>query len=213
MHAHSSLPSAPTLEVFPGDQLVVTLKNSLGANTHVVGPGHLRGATVGTVDCTTTNCVTIPELENQSLTYTNPNSTNMHTHGLHIDSHEPGDNVIDVEINPGESYTYTYHLPMNHMPGTFWYHPHLHGSTTIQTGGGVAGFIIVHAPERNKRGYPPWLQNMTGGPFDQQVRSRLYLSTFLPFYLSTLPIPVSLSPLTLSLSPLTLPSSLTISLS
>jgi FtsP/CotA-like multicopper oxidase with cupredoxin domain len=159
---------APTLRVFPGDSLVVTLKNSLGANAKLAGDGHLRGS-VGTVDCTNTNCVTLPQLENNSLTYANPNSTNLHTHGLHIDSHEPGDNVLDVEINPGDSYTYTYHIPGHHMEGTYWYHPHLHGSSTVQTGGGVAGYIIVDPLPAKLSRYPPWLKQMTGTLHDQQV--------------------------------------------
>mmetsp|Transcript_5881 Transcript_5881/g.12567 ORF Transcript_5881/g.12567 Transcript_5881/m.12567 type:complete len:322 (+) Transcript_5881:1642-2607(+) len=37
------------------------------------------------------------------------------------------------------------------MPGTHWYHPHFHGSTTLQTGQGVAGMIIVDDPD----GYLP----------------------------------------------------------
>ena len=29
------------------------------------------------------------------------------------------------------------------MGGTFWFHPHLHGASTIQAGGGANGLIVV----------------------------------------------------------------------
>ncbi|MGE3594205.1 MAG: multicopper oxidase domain-containing protein [Dehalococcoidia bacterium] len=33
--------------------------------------------------------------------------------------------------------------PQPHPPGTFWYHPHCHGSTHMQVSSGMAGFLIV----------------------------------------------------------------------
>lgn len=33
------------------------------------------------------------------------------------------------------------------MPGTFWYHPHFHGSTFTQTAAGAFGMIIIEDPE------------------------------------------------------------------
>lgn len=71
-----------------------------------------------------------------------PNSTNLHTHGLHISGHGDGDNVF-ISVEPRDTRTYTYELPPNHMPGTFFYHPHLHGSLSIQFGGGACGMLIV----------------------------------------------------------------------
>lgn len=71
-----------------------------------------------------------------------PNTTNLHTHGLHITGDSPGDNVFTV-VHPGHFVEYTYDIPSFHMPGTHWYHPHHHGSTSVQAGGGAAGMIIV----------------------------------------------------------------------
>eukprot|EP00854_Cymbomonas_tetramitiformis_P012748 gene12748-15074_t len=71
-----------------------------------------------------------------------PNTTNLHTHGLHITGDPGGDDVFTV-VEPGGSFEYTYELPSFHMPGTHWYHPHHHGSTSVQAGGGAAGMIIV----------------------------------------------------------------------
>ena len=36
-----------------------------------------------------------------------------------------------------------YTLPCDHAGGTFWYHPHHHGSTALQAGGGAMGVLIV----------------------------------------------------------------------
>lgn len=36
-----------------------------------------------------------------------------------------------------------YTLPCDHAGGTFWYHPHHHGSTSLQMGGGAMGALIV----------------------------------------------------------------------
>lgn len=36
-----------------------------------------------------------------------------------------------------------YTIPCDHTGGTFWYHPHHHGSTSVQMGGGAMGVLIV----------------------------------------------------------------------
>ena len=72
-----------------------------------------------------------------------PCITNLHTHGLHVSSATPEDNVF-VEIGPGgKFYDYEYKIPANHLGGTHWYHPHHHGSTSGHVGGGASGMIIV----------------------------------------------------------------------
>ena len=68
--------------------------------------------------------------------------TNLHTHGLHVSSEEPQDNV-HVQIRPGKYYTYEYQIPADHLGGTHWYHPHHHGSTSAHVGGGASGVIII----------------------------------------------------------------------
>jgi hypothetical protein len=37
----------------------------------------------------------------------------------------------------GEELVYRYEIPRDHAPGTYWYHPHHHGSTAIQLMGGM----------------------------------------------------------------------------
>jgi FtsP/CotA-like multicopper oxidase with cupredoxin domain len=78
--------------------------------------------------------------------FSHPNVTNLHTHGLHISSLIPADNVL-IKIYPGEEYNYGYEIPHDHLGGTHWYHPHIHGSTGLQEGGGAHGMIIIEDEE------------------------------------------------------------------
>ena len=68
--------------------------------------------------------------------------TNLHTHGLHVSPEGDADNVF-VQIDPGQSHTYTYVLPTNHRSSLCWYHPHHHGMVAPQLSGGLFGGIIV----------------------------------------------------------------------
>jgi len=77
--------------------------------------------------------------------YQFPNTTSLHLHGMHISGGRPGDEVGTV-VNPGQAHEYYYEVNPNHSPGANWYHPHFHGSTSLQTGQGVAGMIIVEDP-------------------------------------------------------------------
>uniref|UniRef100_F6YQV7 ferroxidase n=3 Tax=Ciona intestinalis TaxID=7719 RepID=F6YQV7_CIOIN len=104
----------PTWRVKRGDVVNVTVVNTLGLPHKTEAPNQLRL----------------------------PNTTNLHTHGLHISSKEPQDNVF-VHIHPGESYTYSYQIDSENPSGTYWYHPHLHGATLLQVHSGMAGMIIV----------------------------------------------------------------------
>lgn len=68
--------------------------------------------------------------------------TNLHFHGGHVSPKGNSDNVL-LSIKPGEDFQYEYKLPKDHPPGLYWYHPHLHGYTDVQVGGGMVGAIIV----------------------------------------------------------------------
>lgn len=72
-----------------------------------------------------------------------PCTTNLHVHGLHLAGMGGADNVLTIEIDPGGSYTYTYAIPCDHAGGTFFYHPHHHGSVSLQLGGGATGMLII----------------------------------------------------------------------
>lgn len=70
------------------------------------------------------------------------NTTNLHSHGLWISPAGNSDNVL-LAIKPKVNFEYEYNVPVDHPAGTFWYHPHVHGSTAIQVGSGMAGALIV----------------------------------------------------------------------
>src|SRR5207253_1275183 len=60
----------------------------------------------------------------------------------HVSPSGNSDNVF-AEVPPGASRLYTYTVPMDHPAGTFWYHPHKHGSVAYQLANGMAGALIV----------------------------------------------------------------------
>ena len=68
--------------------------------------------------------------------------TNLHTHGFHVSPSGHSDNIF-VRINPGRRFTYTYHLPNDNAPGSYWYHPHVHMYVEGQIFAGMAGPIVV----------------------------------------------------------------------
>src|SRR5215203_3492543 len=73
--------------------------------------------------------------------------TNLHTHGLHVSPSGNSDNVF-VHLMPGETFSYEYAIPQDgtsglYTPGFYWYHPHMHGNSTDQVEGGMAGALVV----------------------------------------------------------------------
>jgi FtsP/CotA-like multicopper oxidase with cupredoxin domain len=69
------------------------------------------------------------------------NSTNFHTHGLHVEPTGDGDNSLRENM-PGTSAKVSMTIPANHNPGTFWYHGHKHGANMAQFLSGMWGAII-----------------------------------------------------------------------
>jgi blue copper oxidase len=65
--------------------------------------------------------------------------TTVHWHGLHVDWRMDGHPFRPVA--PGSTYRYTF--PVQDRGGTYWYHPHPHGRTAIQTYSGLAGLFLV----------------------------------------------------------------------
>ncbi len=109
--------TAPTIVMKPGQTVRMSLSNKLPAEPQC-GDGQ------GT---------------NQPHCF---NTTNLHSHGLWVSPTGNSDNVL-VSINPGVDFEYEYNVPDDHPAGTFWYHPHKHGSTAMQVGSGMAGVLVV----------------------------------------------------------------------
>jgi len=70
------------------------------------------------------------------------NTTNFHSHGLHVSPSGISDNVMRM-MEPGTSYEIEIAIPSDHIPGTNWYHPHAHGSADVQLASGAAGALII----------------------------------------------------------------------
>jgi FtsP/CotA-like multicopper oxidase with cupredoxin domain len=73
-------------------------------------------------------------------------TTNLHTHGLHVSPEGASDNVFRM-VEPGDSARYEYTIPSDHPTGTFWYHPHHHGTVADQMFGGLFGALLVAGPD------------------------------------------------------------------
>lgn len=68
--------------------------------------------------------------------------TNLHFHGLHLSSEGNQDNPF-LQIEPQTTFTYDLEIHPEQRAGTYWYHPHVHGSTAEQLARGLAGIIVV----------------------------------------------------------------------
>ena len=146
---------APTLRMRVGDLLRIKVFNNFPPNPPYPPPTGPQPP------------ATLPWPQPTHLQY--PNSTNLHTHGLHVypdiypqpftppgqspnTSTPPkvyGDFVVDDPeqgIKPGETRQYEYRIRDDHPAGTYWYHPHLHGSSAMQVGSGMAGALIIEGP-------------------------------------------------------------------
>lgn len=86
-----------------------------------------------------------PNRDQAPLDISNPhqfNNTNFHFHGAHTSPSGISDNVMRSMI-PGETYDIEIALPNDHPMGTYWYHPHHHGSADIQMSSGMVAAIVV----------------------------------------------------------------------
>jgi FtsP/CotA-like multicopper oxidase with cupredoxin domain len=70
------------------------------------------------------------------------NTTNFHSHGLHVSPSGISDNVMRM-MEPGDSYDIEIAIPSDHISGTNWYHPHAHGSADVQIASGAVGALII----------------------------------------------------------------------
>jgi len=138
---------APTLRLFPGDQLVLNLTDSIKAPYDRKQTGHMHGAMKmsgvksGGDPCNPTEVL--------------PSSTNLHFHGLNVPPVCHQDDVINTLLQSGDPpFQYSIQIPSNEPSGLYWYHPHPHGYTTSQVIGGASGAIVVE-------GNNPLVQGLT----------------------------------------------------
>ncbi len=72
--------------------------------------------------------------------------TTIHWHGLHVDWRMDGHPLLPV--GSGAAYRYAY--PVENRGGTYWYHPHAHGTSARQTYSGLAGFFLVEDEDERR---------------------------------------------------------------
>jgi len=116
MRMYEGTVPGPTLRVKPGDVLRIKLINDMP-----------------------------PNRESSPVDHSLPhdfNTTNLHSHGLHVSPSGISDNVMRI-MEPGESYDIEIAIPSDHIPGTNWYHPHAHGSADVQIASGAVGALII----------------------------------------------------------------------
>ena len=139
----------PTIRVHPGDTLHLNLINKLSPEDFQgETPQYIEDAAVGNLQ-DDDQCEYV-EPPAGGTTINGPqhfNTTNFHTHGLHVDPNGCSDNVLRV-MNPSpNAYEINIEIPEDHTSGTFWYHAHLHGSTALQVSSGMAGALIIEPKE------------------------------------------------------------------
>jgi FtsP/CotA-like multicopper oxidase with cupredoxin domain len=111
----------PTLYVFPGDQIVLTVTNNTPA-----APVEMK--------------INPPNCGASMMT---ESSVNLHYHGTNTSPTCHQDEVIQTVINSGQTFTYDLHIPPDEPPGLYWYHPHIHGLVEHALQGGGSGAIVV----------------------------------------------------------------------
>jgi suppressor of ftsI len=111
-------PNAPTLRLFPGDQLKIAYVNDLPAKPPE-------------------KCLAGPCMD----------MTNLHFHGLTVSPDAPQDDVLDMMAMPGQSLHYAVQIPKDHPPGLYWYHTHPHGESYRQALDGMSGALVIEGIE------------------------------------------------------------------
>src|SRR5208337_826303 len=161
LRSYGGCKTGPVIDVNPGDTLRVDLRNKLDVNdpTCVDKPDkNLNDRGVPPASCF--------------------NTTNLHTHGLHVSPAGNSDNVL-LNIGPQTEFPYKINVPSDHPAGTFWYHAHRHGSTALNVASGASGILIVkgtrpYSPPTSQNPHPTAdidtiLHDTTGAPFPEEL--------------------------------------------
>jgi FtsP/CotA-like multicopper oxidase with cupredoxin domain len=139
--------TGPAIEVKPGNTLRIFLDNSLDVkDPSCPADGHAGPGCFNTI--------------------------NMHFHGLHVSPTGNSDNVL-LNIGPHTKFEYEVNIPADHPSGTFWYHPHRHGSTALQVASGASGALIIRGDRHYVGGAPgdidTILHDAAGKPMPEQI--------------------------------------------
>ncbi|NHN86427.1 multicopper oxidase domain-containing protein [Acetobacter musti] len=123
LRSYNGCLAAPTIVVSPGDTLKINLTNNLPQE-----PADNCPKTINTPSCF--------------------NHQNLHLHGMHVSPQGHADNVMHTIAPQGDRWNYRYAIPAEHPAGTFWYHAHEHGATSIGVASGEEGVLIISGKRR-----------------------------------------------------------------
>src|SRR6266404_269119 len=137
LRSYGGCKSGPVISVLPGDTMRIQLNNRLDKND----PSCLDNPPLGLSLPPGVGCF---------------NTTNLHTHGLHVSPVGNSHNVL-LNIAPQSKFPYEINIPADHPSGTFWYHAHRHGSTAVHVASGASGVLVV-------RGNRPYMPPTPGNP-------------------------------------------------
>jgi FtsP/CotA-like multicopper oxidase with cupredoxin domain len=160
--------TGPIIEVTPGNTLRILLQNALSANDPTCQPNAPAGP----------GCF---------------NTINMHFHGLHVSPTGNSDNVL-LNIAPQTHFEYEVNIPADHPSGTFWYHPHRHGSTAIQVASGASGALIVRGDRRYVGRGPGDIDTILHNASGQPMPEKIFLFQQIPYACFNAPGKINTSP-------------------
>jgi FtsP/CotA-like multicopper oxidase with cupredoxin domain len=147
--------TGPVIEAKPGNTVRIFLENALDAND----PSCPANAPPGP------GCF---------------NTINMHFHGLHVSPAGNSDNVL-LNIAPQTHFEYEVNIPAEHPSGTFWYHPHRHGSTAIQVASGASGALIVRGDRRYVGSTPGDIDTILHDDSGRPIPEKILLFQQIPY--------------------------------
>ena len=147
--------TGPAAEVKPGNTLRVFLDNNLDTNDPSCKPDAPPGP----------GCF---------------NTVNLHYHGLHVSPTGNSDNVL-LNIGPHTKFEYEVNIPTDHPSGTFWYHPHRHGSTALQVASGASGALIVRGNRPYVGGAPGDIDTILHDAKGASIPEQIFLFQQIPY--------------------------------
>ena len=147
--------TGPVIDTKPGSTLRILLRNNLDIKDTTCTPGAPPG----------------PECFN---------TINMHFHGLHVSPTGNSDNVL-ISIAPHTNYEYEVNIPFDHPSGTFWYHPHRHGSTAIQVASGASGALIIRGDRHYTGGATGDIDTILHDAAGKPMPEKIFLLQQIPY--------------------------------
>ena len=150
--------SGPMIETAPGTTLRVHLDNRLDTNDPTCPGGHDP-----------------PDYKPGCF-----NTINLHFHGLHVSPSGNSDNVL-LNIAPATKFEFEVNIPEDHPAGTFWYHPHRHGSTATQVASGASGALIVRGNRTFTGGAPGDVDTILHDAAGNRLKEQVFLFQQIPY--------------------------------